>query len=297
MPSVHLADRGVVRVSGEEAKSFLDNLITCDLGRVFPHTARLGALLTPQGKILFDFIVFQAPEEIGGGYYLDGLKVFAPDLAKRLGFYKLRAKVAIEDLSDAMAVVAGWDEPRPEDEAGLVVEDPRLPELGWRAIVAAEDAAELATDAPERYHARRIALGVPEGGRDFLFGDAFPHEALMDQLHGVDFDKGCYVGQEVVSRMQHRGTARTRIVPALYEGGFAAEAGVEVMAGDRILGKTGTGADGRGLLMIRLDRAADALAAGVPIRAGGIPVTLDKPAWIGFPFPGETGSSPEASLP
>jgi hypothetical protein len=97
--------------------------------------------------------------------------------------------------------------------------------------------------------------------------------------------------------MQHRGTARTRIVPALYEGGFAAEAGVEVMAGDRILGKTGTGADGRGLLMIRLDRAADALAAGVPIRAGGIPVTLDKPAWIGFPFPGETGSSPEASLP
>src|SRR3990170_193427 len=93
MPSVHLADRGVVRVSGEDAKTFLDNLITCDLDRVSPHTARFGALLTPQGKILFDFIVFQAPEEIGGGYYLDALKVFAADLAKRLGFYKLRAKV------------------------------------------------------------------------------------------------------------------------------------------------------------------------------------------------------------
>ncbi len=297
MPSVHLADRGVVRVSGEDAKTFLDGLVTCDLDRVSAHTARLGALLTPQGKILFDFIVFQAPAEVGGGYYLDALKVFAPDLAKRLGFYKLRAKVVIEDLSEAMAVVAGWDAPRPDDEIGLVSEDPRLPDLGWRAIVAAQDAAEFALEPAERYHAHRIALGVPEGGRDFLFGDAFPHEALMDQLHGVDFDKGCYVGQEVVSRMQHRGTARTRIVPALYEGGFAAEAGVEVMAGDRILGKTGTGADGRGLLMIRLDRAADALAAGVPIRAGGIPVTLDKPAWIGFPFPGETGSSPEASLP
>jgi folate-binding protein YgfZ len=287
MPSVHLADRGVVRVSGEDAKTFLDNLITCDLDRVSAHTARLGALLTPQGKILFDFLVFQAPQEIGGAYYLDVLKVFAPDLAKRLGFYKLRAKVAIEDLSESLAVVAGWDAPRPDDEAGLVAEDPRLPALGWRAIVAAQDAAEFARDPAEAYLAHRIALGIPEGGRDFLFGDAFPHEALMDQLHGVDFDKGCYVGQEVVSRMQHRGTARTRIVPAIYEGGFAAETGVE----EKALGKTGTGSQGRGLLMIRLDRAADALNAGETIRAGGIPVRLEKPSWIAFPFPGEGGSS------
>ncbi|MDG2571166.1 hypothetical protein P7L87_26795, partial [Vibrio parahaemolyticus] len=216
MPSVHLADRGVVRVSGEDAKSFLDNLITCDLDRVSPHAARLGALLTPQGKILFDFLVFQAPAEIGGAYYLDVLKVFAPDLAKRLGFYKLRAKVAVEVLSESLAVVAGWDAPRPDDEAGFVVEDPRLPELGWRAIVATQDAAEFGRDPPDTYLAHRIALGVPVGGRDFLFGEAFPHEALMDQLHGDDFDKGCYVGQEVVSRMQHRGSARTRIVPAVY---------------------------------------------------------------------------------
>jgi tRNA-modifying protein YgfZ len=287
MPSVHLADRGVVRVSGEDAKSFLDNLITCDLDRVSAHTARLGALLTPQGKILFDFIVFQAPQEIGGAYYLDVLKVFAPDLAKRLGFYKLRAKVAVEDLSESLAIVAGWDAKRPDDEAGLVVEDPRLPALGWRALVAAQDAAEFGRDPAEAYHAHRIALGVPEGGRDFLFGDAFPHEALMDQLNGVDFDKGCYVGQEVVSRMQHRGTARTRIVPALYEGGFAADVGVDVTAGEKALGKTGTGAEGKGLLMIRLDRASDALKAGETIRAGGIPVRLEKPSWIDFPFPGE----------
>jgi folate-binding protein YgfZ len=287
MPSVHLADRGVVRVSGEDAKSFLDGLITCDLDRVSPQAARLGALLTPQGKILFDFIVFQAPEEIGGGYYLDTLRVFAPDLAKRLGFYKLRAKVSVEDLSETMAVVAGWDEHRPDDEVGLVAEDSRLPELGWRAIVAAQDAEEFAKAPIEAYHAHRLALGIPEGGRDFLFGDAFPHEALMDQLHGVDFDKGCYVGQEVVSRMQHRGTARTRIVPAIYEGGFAADVGVEVTAGEKALGKTGSGMAGRGLLMIRLDRAADALAAGQPILAGGIPVRLEKPHWVNFPYPGE----------
>ena len=286
MPSVHLADRGVVRVSGEDAKAFLDGLVTCDLDRVSPAQPRFGALLTPQGKILFDFILFQAPPDIGGGYYLDALKVHAPDLAKRLGFYKLRAKVAIENLSDTLAVIAGWDTPGPAEEAGLVAGDPRLADLGWRAVVAAADAAEFALDPAEAYHALRIALGVPEGGRDFLFGDAFPHEALMDQLQGVDFDKGCYVGQEVVSRMQHRGTARTRIVPALYEGGFAAEAGVEVMAGGKVLGRTGTGAEGRGLLVIRLDRAADALSAGETIRAGGIPVTLEKPAWIGFPVPG-----------
>jgi folate-binding protein YgfZ len=288
MPSAHLADRGVVRVSGEDAKSFLDGLVTCDLDRVSPEAARLGALLTPQGKILFDFIVFEAPREIEGGYYLDVLKVHAPDLVKRLGFYKLRAKVAIQNLADSLAVVAGWDQPGPDDEAGLVAEDPRLPALGWRAVVAAEDAVEFASVPVEEYHARRIALGVPEGGRDFLFGDAFPHEALMDQLHGVDFDKGCYVGQEVVSRMQHRGTARTRIVPAVYEGGFPAEVGVDVTAGEKIIGKTGTGAKGRGLLMIRLDRARDALAAGETIRAGGIPVALEKPGWIRFPFPGES---------
>jgi hypothetical protein len=112
----------------------------------------------------------------------------------------------------------------------------------------------------------------------------------MDQLHGVDFDKGCYVGQEVVSRMQHRGTARTRIVPAVYEGGFAADVGVEVTADGKTLGKTGTGTAGRGLLMIRLDRAADALAAGQPLLAGGIPVRLEKPHWVNFPYPGEAGT-------
>lgn len=291
MPTAHLGDRGVVRVMGDEARPFLDGLLTCAMDRVTPEAPRFGGLLTPQGKLLFDFIVFAAPEDSGGGFYLDCTKVFAPDLAKRLGFYKLRARVAIEDLSPSLAVVAGWGEaPKPDDDVGLVAIDPRLPALGWRAIVAAEDAAALAPareEAAMAYDAHRLTLGVPQGGRDFLWNDAFPHEALMDQLHGVDFDKGCYVGQEVVSRMQHRGTARTRIVPVAYLDGFTAEAGAEVTAGERGLGKVGPGLGGRALAMIRLDRAADAMAAGAPIAAGGMPVRIEKPEWVTFPFPGE----------
>jgi tRNA-modifying protein YgfZ len=311
VPTAHLSDRGVVRVSGADARTFLDGLVTCDLDKVAPDRPRFGALLTPQGKLLFDFLLFEAPQDAGGGFYLDCLRFMAPDLAKRLGFYKLRAKVAVEDLSETLAVVAGWgDAPKPDGEIGLVGGDPRLKALGWRAIVAAEDAAALASPAEGEaesrearpgegesatpghgaYHAHRVALGVPEGGKDFLFNDTFPHEALMDQLNGIDFDKGCYIGQEVVSRMQHRGTARTRIVPVVYEDGFTAEPWSEVTAGERRLGKVGTGANGRGLVMIRLDRAADALAAGETIRAGGMPVRIEKPDFVGFPFPGEAAT-------
>jgi folate-binding protein YgfZ len=311
VPTAHLSDRGVVRVSGADARTFLDGLVTCDLDKVAPDRPRFGALLTPQGKLLFDFLLFEAPQDAGGGFYLDCLRFMTPDLAKRLGFYKLRAKVAVEDLSDTLGVVAGWgDAAKPDDEIGLVGDDPRLPALGWRAIVSAGDAAQFASprlrgeglggeadeaspkgegEGPD-YHAHRIALGVPEGGKDFLFNDTFPHEALMDQLSGIDFDKGCYVGQEVVSRMQHRGTARTRIVPVVYAEGFTAEPWSEVTAGERTLGKVGTGANGRGLVMIRLDRAADALAAGETIRAGGMPVRIEKPAFIAFPFPGEAAT-------
>jgi hypothetical protein len=275
MPVAHLADRGVVRVSGGDAKMFLDGLLTCDMERVAPTQPRFGALLSPQGKILFDFIVFAAAD---GTFRLDCARSHVAELVKRLGFYKLRAKVAIEDLSDAMAVVAGWgDSPKPHGDTGLVADDPRLPALGWRAIASPANAGEA-----HAYHAHRITLGVPEGGKDFSFGDAFPHEALMDQLHGVDFDKGCYVGQEVVSRMQHRGTARTRVVPLVYVEGRAAEPGAEVTAGERSLGRTGSAADGLGLAMVRLDRAADALAAGETIRAGGRPVRIEIPAWASF---------------
>jgi folate-binding protein YgfZ len=210
----------------------------------------------------------------------------AGDLAKRLGFYKLRAKVTIADRSDTVAVTAGWGDDASRPAGTLVFQDPRLPALGWRAIEPAGTAAARSADESAAYEAHRIALGVPEGGRDFAFGDAFPHEALMDQLGGVDFDKGCYVGQEVVSRMQHRGTARTRIVPLIYADGPAAEPGSEVTSGERVIGKTGSAADCRGLATIRLDRAGDALAAGETIKAGGRLVRIEKPDWVRFEVPG-----------
>ena len=127
---------------------------------------------------------------------------------------------------------------------------------------------------------------MPRGGVDFAYGDAFPHEADMDQLNGVDFEKGCYVGQEVVSRIEHRARARSRIVPVAYDE-FAPEDGVPVMAGERSVGTMGSAARGRGLAMLRLDRTAEALAAGDALSAGGIPIRLVKPEWARFAFPGE----------
>jgi hypothetical protein len=152
--------------------------------------------------------------------------------------------------------------------------------------LAAETAADLGAalvDASE-YEAHRIALGVPRGGLDFMYNDAFPHEADMDQLAGVDFDKGCYVGQEVVSRMQHRGGARNRIVGVTYDA-FSPEAGEPVLAGDKPLGTMGSAVGGHGVAMLRLDRLADALTAGTPIAAGGVTLTPVKPAWARFAFP------------
>jgi tRNA-modifying protein YgfZ len=286
MPTAHLEDRGVVKVSGPEAGSFLDGLVTCDIDRVSTERARFGALLTPQGKILFDFIVFRMSDEAGDTFFLDCRKAFTQDLARRLGFYKLRAKVTVEDLSETLCLIAGWEGAPPASEAGLVSADPRLAGLGWRAIVAASDVAEFTDASAEAYHAHRIATGVPEGGTDFVFGQAFPHEALMDQLSGVDFDKGCYVGQEVVSRMQHRGTARTRIVPVVYSGDLVPELGADVTAGERTIGQCGSSANCHGLVMIRLDRAADAVEAKEPLRAGGVDFRLIQPEWLSFAVPG-----------
>ena len=154
--------------------------------------------------------------------------------------------------------------------------------------LAKEAAADLGAELVEAqaYEAHRIALGVPRGGLDFIYGDAFPHETDMDQLAGVDFDKGCYVGQEVVSRMEHRGTARSRVVPVTLDD-FAPDAGLPVMAGDKQVGITGSTAGDRGLAMLRLDRVADALAAGMPLTAGGVAIEPHKPAWAKFDWPGE----------
>lgn len=287
MPSAFLADRGVVKVTGDEARSFLDGLVTSDMDTVAVDHARFAALLTPQGKIVVDFIVAEADGEIGGGFYLDAPRALVPDLAKRLGMYRLRAKVLIENVSDTLGVAVFWNGAKAPEEDGLAYADPRVPGLGDRLIAERELARSLGDSPQSAWDAHRIACGVPEGGRDFAYGDAFPHETDMDQLGGVDFDKGCYVGQEVVSRMEHRGTARTRIVPVVYPEGIAAMEGADVMAGGKRIGTAGSaGPGGTGLAMLRLDRLEEALAAGEPVRAGGLLMLPRHPGWARFSVPG-----------
>ena len=281
MKAAFLPDRGVVKVSGDDARDFLNGLVTTDATLLRPGLGRFGALLTPQGKIIVDFLITEAPSGHGGGFLIDCPRALAQALADKLGFYKLRAKVAVENLSDSLGVLAAWDGDltiKPD----LAFADPRSTALGWRILVPAELAQKVAdligADLVDSsaYDAHRIASGVPRGGLDFMYGDAFPHETNMDRLHGVDFDKGCYVGQEVVSRMQHRGTARTRTVRVILDD-FSPEPGTAILAGDKPVGTMGSTAGHNGLALIRTDRAADALDAGTPLTAGGLAIRLADP--------------------
>ncbi|MEA2899563.1 MAG: tRNA-modifying protein YgfZ [Bradyrhizobium sp.] len=281
MKAAFLPDRGVVKVSGEGARDFLNGLVTTDVGLIQPGLGRFGALLTPQGKIVVDFLITEAPSGHGGGFLIDCPHALAQSLADKLGFYKLRAKVVVENLSDSLGALAVWDG-EPDMKPDLTFADPRGEKLGWRILIpeelAPKAASLLGADLVDSavYDINRIACGAPRGGIDFMYGDAFPHETNMDRLHGVDFDKGCYVGQEVVSRMQHRGTARTRTVRLILQDS-PPEAGVAIVAGDKPVGTMGSSAGGMGLGLLRIDRATDALDAGTPLTAGGIAVRLAEP--------------------
>jgi tRNA-modifying protein YgfZ len=287
MKSAFLPDRGVIKVAGEDARNFLNGLVTTDVDKLKPGLGRFGALLTPQGKIIVDFLITEAPAGHGGGFLIDCPKPLADGLATKLKFYKLRAKVTVENLSDDLGVLAAWDG-KPAAQPDLAFADPRNGELGYRILIP-EDLKQKLSDLigaelvdAAAYEAHRIALGVPRGGLDFMYSDAFPHETNMDRLSGVDFDKGCYVGQEVVSRMQHRGTARTRSVKVLLED-LSPELGVSVLAGDKPVGTMGSSAQGKGIALVRIDRVADALDAGQALTAGGLAVRLADPDVVRIP--------------
>jgi tRNA-modifying protein YgfZ len=289
MKAALLPDRGVVKVAGDDARNFLHGLVSADILNLKGDEARFGALLTPQGKIIADFIAVEAPVTDGGGFFLDVPRALVTTLIGKLNLYKLRSRVIAEDLSEVLGVLAAWDG-EGKTAFGLRYVDPRLPALGLRVMLpphrAADGAVSLGAvlvDASE-YEAHRIALGIPRGGVDFSYGDAFPHETDMDQLGGVDFAKGCYVGQEVVSRMEHRGIARTRALPVNYDGAEP-QAGSAVMAGDRQVGTMGSAADGHGVALLRLDRVAEALSHGEELKAGGVAIRPVKPEWARFAFP------------
>ena len=272
--AVLLDDRGVVRVSGEDAASFLQGVLTNDVEKLGPREARYAALLTPQGKILFDFLVVRLPADGGAAFALDCAAAQAADLAKRLSFYKLRAKVAISDESADHCVLAYWGGEPENAPGGIVYVDPRAPELGCREILPRAKGLAIGEASIADYEALRISLGVPKGGVDFVYADAFPHEANLDLLHGVDFEKGCYVGQEVVSRMKHRGVARKRIVRVRLDAAAPAP-GTPVLDGELPVGTLGSSAGASALAMLRLDRVEDATAAGRELSAGGVGVVTE----------------------
>ena len=207
------------------------------------------------------------------------------DFVKRLGFYKLRAKVEIADLSPERIVVAAWGGEAPPILDGPVAPDPRNAgaRLPRHRPARRRHGARLQPRRRRPTTTRTASLSaIPEGGVDFAYGDAFPHDAAMDQFDGIDFRKGCYIGQEVVSRMEHRGTARRRPVAAR---GAALAPGTPVTAGDMPIGAIGSAHGDLGVALVRLDRARDAMDAGVPLMAAGAPVELGIPAWASFDWP------------
>lgn len=284
--SALLPTRGVVRVSGCDAMKLLQGLITSDMAWLDGEAGALHAgLLTPQGKILFDFFVVRD----GDGFLLETDEGSVPGLCQRIAMYKLRADAQIADVSGDYTVAAVWGdggEKVPARAGCIAFIDPRMPQLGARLLMstADDDALQKLGAEPKSeadYDAMRIALGVPEAGKDFELAQTFPHEALYDQLSGVSFKKGCFLGQEVVSRMQHRSKARSRLVPVSGEARLP-EMGTEVRAGAATIGRLGSVSGSRALALLRLDRASEAMARGEPLMAGDAPIRIEIPEWATF---------------
>ncbi len=269
MTDAFLADRALLRVSGTDAEGFLHNLITTDVTGLPPGEARPGALLTPQGKILFDFLIWRDSD----GFLIEIDADQLDALTKRLTLYRLRAAVTLAPAGQGITV--SW-EPAAEG-----VTDARFAKAGITLTRRPGEHGDTGTDA---YHALRIRAGLVEAGRDYPLQDAFPHDVLLDLTQGLSFRKGCYVGQEVVSRMQHRGTARRRVVRVEADQPLPAT-GTELTAGGKPLGTLGSVDGVHGLAIVRIDRAGDAMANAVPILAGDIPVRVALADWTGLSFP------------
>ena len=274
MQIAHLPERSVLFVGGPQARSFLDNILTVDVGAPGSGAARYGALLTPQGKILHDLFVVPAED----GYLLDAATAGLDDLIRRLTLYRLRSKVEIAPRPE-LAVHAAWGDGPTAGAAAFI--DPRLADLGFRMLESGIEPDAGAGD----YHARRIALGIADWDADIGTGNLFPHEANLDQLGGIDFAKGCYVGQEVVSRMQHRGSGgRNRILPVRFEG-EAARQGSDVVVGERRIGTVLSGSGSDALALLRLDKLEQAYGAGEALSAEARGLSVLQPSWARFAIP------------
>ena len=272
MEPVHLKDRAVIALEGAQARSFLQGLVTNDLNRLAPGTGLYAALLTPQGKVLFDFLIAEGD----GAVLIDCPAAAAEALVKRLTMYRLRAVIGIA-IRPQLAVYAGLSG-RPAERA-VTFADPRLAALGPRSIGAVAEMPDY-LEGPAPYHAERLALGVPEG-LDFGSGEIFALDAGLDELHGIAFDKGCYVGQELTARMKHRGTAKKRILVIRTDRALP-PAGERLVDGETEIGEILSSYGLEGFALVRLDR----LERNRPergkasLRTANVPVTVAIPEWL-----------------
>ena len=291
-----MLNRGVLAISGEEARSFLQGLISNDIEKVTSDRAVYAALLTPQGKCLFDFFIV----EQNGRLLLDVEAERLPALSQRLTMYKLRAKVDIDDVSNDFSVVALLEASalntvalgdsrglaRALDE-GVVFVDPRLSTLGARAIlpkssaISTLDAFGFEAGSDEDYKKMRFDAGVPEGAAELGIDKSPLLELGFEELGGVDFDKGCFVGQELTARMKYRGLVRKRMMPVTFEGGEPAPGSV-IKAGTRDIGDLRAAIGEGGFAVLRLDKLQESTERGDALLAGDVKVTPIKPDWVNF---------------
>ena len=282
-----LDDRCVLGLSGPDARSFLQGLITNDVDSLTADGALYAALLTPQGKFLHDFFLLTLED----GLAIESDAARKDDLICRLTMYRLRADVTIEDLSDRYRVAALWggapdDMPTGPNSVRLYP-DPRLTDLGWRALVEGDSGDDdlfgggWRRESPDAYDARRIAFGVPDGGRDLLIDKTFALEANFEELHGVDFEKGCFVGQENTARQKHRGAVRKRFMRVDIEGP-PPPPDTPIMHGDREAGTMRSSVAQSGIAVLRLEQIEKSAKSGEPLIAGDARLTPIKPAWANY---------------
>ena len=277
-----LDDRCILHLSGEDCQSFLQGLITNNVPTA-PANAIFSALLSPQGKVLFDFILITTKS----GFLIDVSSELAEDLMNKLLFYRLRADVKVHNISESKKIIAVWDGKTVPDNSQLCFEDSRFPSLGQRMILDLNETEIFQADenhvqqSLSDYHRHRTSFGVPELGRDLAAGSYFPHDICLDLLNGVDFNKGCFIGQEVVSRMRHRGTVRKRVVL------IRAELPMDLLQSDiqsdnRALGTVFSANETQGAGIVRLDRVRDALGREAGIYCGPVKLQLKSPPWSNY---------------
>jgi folate-binding protein YgfZ len=287
MPFAQLDNRALISISGLDAEHFLQNILTTDLDILKPGEAKPGALLAPQGKILFDFLISRAGDN---GFRLECRGDIADDFVRRLTLYRLRAKAEIAKQDQALVTVSWGDE-----STASLSDSSALADTRFRDVAVKRSYGGIARDGGDlnACQALRIGNGIAESGFDYQLGDAFPHDVLLDETDGVGFKKGCYIGQEVVSRMQHRGTARRRVLIAA-AGSPLPASGTELTVAGRPVGALGSVSGKTGLAIARIDRIKTAVDAGETIMAGEVPITLAIPAWAKFSFPQDAVSAEEA---